>query len=434
MDIEQWQSELDEAVKELSLIKQKCESEGREFNPKERERADKLLDKCDALELRIARAEGPSTASRNLINATKGNPYDQANGGRTHMKNNGPFESFGEQLQAIIRAGTHGQAVDPRLHEVRAASGLSEGIGADGGFLLQSDFSYDLIKGAFETGFLAAKTTRFTIGDNKNGIDLPAIDETSRVTGSRWGGIQLYHVDEAALKTKSKPKFRKLSLNLNKLVGLVYVTDELMWDVSALEQYITQGLQEEYGYMLDYLILRGSGAGQGLGVLNSGSLVTQSSEVGQAAATVNWDNIRKMWSRLLPKCRKNAVWCVGLDTEAELWNLSLAVGTGGSAIFQPATGASGGMFNTLMGRPVIPMEQASVLGTVGDLVLMDPSWIVMADKSIKTDVSIHVRFLEDEQILRQVYRYDLQPILASAITPASAGDTLSSHVALETRS
>ena len=87
--------------------------------------------------------------------------------------------------------------------------------------------------------------------------------------------------------------------------------------------------------------------------------------------------------------------------------MSLAIGTGGSAIFQPATGAAGGMYNTLMGRPIIPMEQCSALGTVGDIILMDPTWIVMADKSMQTDISVHVRFLYDEQILRMVYRYDL---------------------------
>jgi HK97 family phage major capsid protein len=340
---------------------------------------------------------------------------------------------MGDQVRAIIQAGSPGGKVDQRLHEVRAATGLSEGIGSSGGFLLQSDFSYDLIRGAFDTGFLASKTTKFTVGANKNSIELPAIDETSRAAGSRWGGIRLYHVAEADEKTASQPKFRKLELNLQKLVGLVYVTDELMWDVPTLEQILRQGFAEEYGYELDNMILNGTGVAQGLGVLNSGSLVTQTAEGGQGA-TLIWDNIRKMWSRLLPKCRKNAVWCVGIDVEKELWDLSIAVGTGGSAIFQPATGVSGEMFNTLMGRPVVPMEQMAALGTVGDIVLMDPTWIVMADKSMKTDISIHCRFIYDEQILRMVYRYDLQPILASAITPASGGDTLSSHVALETRS
>ncbi len=403
----------------LWALRQQCKAENRQPTPEEVEHCNELIDILE-------QAESRSTGDP-MVGKLFGQPGDNP------TTTNGPFESMGDQVRAIIRAGTPGGEVDRRLYEVRAATGLSEGVGSDGGFLLQADFSYDLIRGAFDTGFLASKTTKFTVGENKNRLELPAIDETSRAVGSRWGGIRLYHVAEADEKTASQPKFRKLELNLNKLVGVVYITDELSWDVSNLEQILRQGLAEEYGYMLDDIALNGTGAGQGLGVLNSASLVTESKEAGQAAATLVWDNIRKMWSRLLPKCRKNAIWAVGIDVEKELWNLSLSVGTGGSTIFQPATGASGEMYNTLMGRPVIPMEQMAALGTVGDCVLMDPSWIVMADKSMKTDISIHCRFIYDEQILRMVYRYDLQPILASAITPASGGDTLSSHVALETR-
>ena len=417
-----YQVELDYIVRELEGLK--VEYGSAENMPKEKKAlVEALLDRGDELDELLGN-ETPKSKAKKIVN--------QIFSPGEYTRARGPFKSMGEQVQAIIRAGMPGGQVDPRLHEVRAATGLSESIGADGGFLLQTDFSYDLIKGAFDVGLLVNKVTKFTIGDNKNKIQLPAIDETSRVTGSRWGGIRLYHVAEADEKTKSKPKFRKLELNLRKLVGVAYVTDELIEDVPALEQYLKQGFSEEYGYMLDDIILTGNGVGQGLGLKNSGSLITQDAEVGQGS-TIIWDNIRKMWSRLIPRCRRNALWAIGIDAEKELWNMVQVVGTGGVPVFMPANGAADQPFSTLFGRPVYPMEQMSTLGSLFDICVFDPSWVVMADKSMKTDISIHVRFLFDEQILRIVYRYDLQPILASAITPASGGDSLSSHVALAAR-
>ena len=54
----------------------------------------------------------------------------------------GPFASFGEQLRAVIAAGSEGRQVDPRLYEVRGvADGLNEKAPGDGGFLVQSDWS-----------------------------------------------------------------------------------------------------------------------------------------------------------------------------------------------------------------------------------------------------------------------------------------------------
>jgi len=419
----EWQVELDEIEEELEIVKARIDSRGisaDDLSVGERRRIDHLLARGDELERLLGK---PVDMKRSAM-------LPRPEG--TYRRSSGPFKSMGEQIRAIIQADTPGQATDPRLHEVRAATGLSEGVGSEGGFLLQSEFSYDLIKGAFDTGFLADKVTKFTIGENKNKLELPAIDETSRVTGSRWGGIQLYHVGEADLKTASKPKFRKLELSLKKLVGVCYLTDELAYDVPTLEQYLKQGFAEEYGYMLDDIILNGTGVGQGLGLKNSGSLISVAAEGGQGSIII-WENITKMWSRLIPKCRKNAVWCIGIDAEKELWSMSLSIGTGGAPVFMPAGGASGQPFSTLFGRPVYPMEQMAALGDLFDICVFDPSWVVMADKSMRQDISIHCRFLYDEQILRMVYRYDLQPILASDIASASGGDSLSSHVTLAAR-
>ncbi len=345
-----------------------------------------------------------------------------------------PFNSMGEQLRAVIAAGSPGGQTDPRLFDVRAASGLNEGTLSEGGFLLQSDFSTSLIKGIFDTGKLPGMCNRFTIGAGKNGINLPAVDETSRASGSRWGGVQLYHTNEADQFTGSKPKYRQIALKLQKLIGLCYLTDELMEDVPAMENYVSQAFEDEFEYMMDDIIINGTGSGQGLGLMNSSALIEVAKESGQSADTIVWENVRAMWARMPAKNRRTAVWLVNQDAEPQLWSMHMSLGTAGIPVYMPAGGASSEPYSTLFGRPVIPMEQCQTVGDKGDIILFDPKSYVIADKGgLKKDISVHVRFLYDEACLRFVYRYDSQPILASAITPANSTITLSPYITLAER-
>jgi HK97 family phage major capsid protein len=87
-----------------------------------------------------------------------------------------------------------------------------------------------------------------------------------------------------------------------------------------------------------------------------------------------------------------------------------------------------------MGRPIIPIEQASTVGTVGDIVLADMSQYLMIDKGgVQQAESIHVRFTYDETVYRFVTRVDGQPLWNLPMTPAKSTATLSPFVALATR-
>src|SRR5262249_8387616 len=108
----------------------------------------------------------------------------------------GPWNSFGEFLQAVHAAGRPGGRIDPRLSQA-AARGAAEGIPSDGGFLVRTDYSTMLLDRAIEESALAQRCFRQPIGADSDGIELPFIDERSRATGSRWGGVQVYRRAEA---------------------------------------------------------------------------------------------------------------------------------------------------------------------------------------------------------------------------------------------
>ncbi len=115
----------------------------------------------------------------------------------------GPFKDFGEQLLAIRDAGQPGGQTDDRLFKVRSATGLSEGISSDGGFLIQSQFSSEIFKAAFGDDSIIPRCRKISIKSGANGLKLPAVDESSRVDGSRWGGVQSFWTAEAASQSSA---------------------------------------------------------------------------------------------------------------------------------------------------------------------------------------------------------------------------------------
>lgn len=343
-----------------------------------------------------------------------------------------PWGGFGEFLLAVKDAGSPGAQIDKRL--LRKATGMSEGVDSDGGFLVEPTVASEIWSLAHEASVLLSRCERTPIGANSNGLILPAIDETSRARGSRWGGVRVYWAAEAATVTASKPKLRTMEWKLNKLMGLSYMTDELLADTTALESIMTRAFAEEIAMEVDDSILRGTGAGQPLGILNAPCRIDVDKETGQGADTIVTENIFKMYSRCLASARGNAVWFINQDVEPQLFSMYLAVGAGGVPVYMPANGIAGSPYGSLMGRPVIPVEHCSTLGDLGDIMLANLGYYRVIDKGgLQSAQSMHVMFIYDEMAYRFTYRIDGQPILRSAITPANSSTTLSPFVALAAR-
>ena len=346
-----------------------------------------------------------------------------------------PFANLGEQLVSIISAARNPSAIDKRLlHIQAAASGMSEGVPSDGGFALQPEFSTEILQRSYQMGEVLSRVRRLGIGANSNSLKVNAIDETGRQTGSRFGGVQVFHANEADTATAKKPKFRQMELNLHKLLGIWYLTDELSQDTTALSAVAQQAFSEEITFTLENVIFNGNGTGQGLGFQNSGAVIVVAKEAAQATATLNVQNVTKMYSRMWGASRKNAVWFYDQSVEPQFFTMTLGAGTSQIPIYLPPGGLSASPYGTLMGRPMIPVEYAATLGTQGDLQFVDLQQYLYVDKGGPQQAqSLHVRFLNDELTFRITHRYDGQPIWNVPLTPANGGPTLSPFVTLAAR-
>lgn len=412
----------DARLKAMAVLN-KAEAEDRFLSEDEQKDIDKYEEEIRAWDESIGRAEKLLAIEPEDRSSEK--PEVKPTPAKDNEKR---FASFGEQLMAAYRAATPGGKVDERL-TTRAASGLNESTPSDGGFLVQQDFVTELLKRTYETGILASKVKKIPISTNANGMKINAIDEDSRANGSRWGGVQTYWEGEADEITASKPKFRQMELSLKKLTGLCYATDELLQDAAALEAVIRQAFAEEFGFKIDDAILSGSGEGEPLGILNSGAIVTVAKEASQTDI-ITVENLIKMWNRLWSRSRANAVWYINQELEPYLYTLKI----GDKPVYIPAGGLSEKPYGTLFGRPVVPIEQCSAAGEVGDIILADIGQYLLIDKGgVKSASSIHVRFLYDENVFRFIYRVDGKPIWTKPLTPYKGSATVSPFVTLAKR-
>jgi HK97 family phage major capsid protein len=346
------------------------------------------------------------------------------------------FKSLGEQLIAVRNSAMgFGSRIDPRLIQA-AASGTSEAVPSDGGFLVQTDFSEQLLQRTYADGQISGRVTRYPISAQSNRLKINAIDEDSRVDGSRWGGVQAFWANEADAFTGAKPKFRQIELALNKLTGLCYATDELLQDAAALEAVIMDAFPKEFTFKVEDAIVNGTGAGQPLGIINSGAVLQIAKDSGDSGPTVSTNDVLNMWSRMFATSRMNCVWLINQDVEPKLYPLTLGSGTAVILLYTPPkTGNNQQNYGQMLGAPVIPVEHCATLGTPGDIILADLSQYIMSDKGApQAASSIHVRFLNDETTFRFVYRVDGQPTWKKPLTPKNGSNTQSPFITLATRS
>lgn len=410
--------------------------EARDLTAEEQTKYDELIAAVEKAEKNVAskeRADKARAAAGAVV------PADGGTGATVpaQVKDDKLFKSFGEQLQAIVNAGMNkGAPIDPRLTWAKA-SGANEAVPSEGGFLVQTDFSTALLGQMNEMGEVLRRVRKIPISGNSNGIKLPAVNETSRATGSRFGGIRGYWAGEAETVTSSKPAFRTIELGLEKLMAIGYATEELLQDAVAMEAIYKQAMAEELTFLTENAVYSGTGAGQPLGFMNSGALISVAKEGGQAADTIVAANVLKMMARLPARSMKTAVWLINQDCLPQLWNLTIGSGTATHLMYAPP-GLTGDNANApwgyLMGRPVIPVEYASTVGDLGDIVLVDLSQYLMIDKGGPAAAeSMHVRFLYEEMTFRITYRVDGQPAWNTPMTPFKGSNTQSPFVALAER-
>ena len=345
-----------------------------------------------------------------------------------------PFRSFGEQLKAIRDCAVMHKP-DGRLERINdAVLGGNEGTGADGGYAIQTDFVQGIMESCVQNSEILRRLDSYTVGAGSNSAKWYSLSETD-VSSAVFGGIQMYWAAEGANVNASKPAFREMKLDLEKMMGFAYATDELLEDAPFMSGLYERGFSLAADRLLTDAVISGDGVGKPLGILSSGALITVAKESGQAAASLLGANVVKMWNRVLPRQRKNTVWVMHPDLEAELPGLSISSrGSAEKFLWDPEGGLSGLDYQRILNRPVIFDDNCKAIGSAGDILLIDPEQYILLKKgTVKTGWSIHVQWLTDQTCFRIVYRVNGAPKLDSPVTLKNSSTTRSPFVTLAAR-
>lgn len=341
------------------------------------------------------------------------------------------FKSVGDFFKAVQNVYSWGLAADKRLYGMfykddgTKATGLNEAIPSQGGFLVPEEMSSSFLERMYNTGEILSRVQVDPVAGNS--MSVPGVDETSRVNGSRYGGVTSYWLEEGGTITASKPKFKNIPLKLKKVVALIYATDEVLEDANFLGSYINRVGPEELRVKVEDAFYNGTGVGMPQGFMNSDALVSATRE---NASNVTFNDIVGMWARRWAGVN-DYVWMINQDVNPELDTLYL--GDGATGIIPPRFidyDSEGAM--RMKGRPVLEVEYAKSLGTLGDISLVSWSQYAAIQKAsgIQSAASIHVQFTTAEQAFRFIYRVDGQSLWYSALTPMNGSNTQSPFVAL----
>lgn len=347
------------------------------------------------------------------------------------------FHNLGQFAREVMETKVN-KSLSPTIHKAynsevikKAATGMGELIGSDGGFLVPPTFASTIFERVYKENDLLARTDKYTVTGNS--MVFPRNAESSRATGSRWGGVRAYWLQEGATLTRSAPTFGRLTMNLHKLACLAAVTEELIQDSGmALAQYLNKAFPSEINFLVGDSLVRGTGAGQPQGIKGADCTVTVTRDT---PGHITLNDITAMWARLYRGMgtgeNGGAAWYINQDTTPDLYKLSLGIGTAGVAAYMPPGGLSGKPYATLMGAPVIETEWNDTLGTSGDIILADMSQMVSISKGgMEAQNSMHLYFDSDQQAFRVTFRLDAQPWWASALTPYKGTNTQSPFVIL----
>ena len=229
------------------------------------------------------------------------------------------------------------------LHNV-----MTEGVDADGGFLVPTEFEHQIVTALEETNVMRALAKTITTSAERK-IPIAATHSIAQWTA------------ENGAYTESNPTFAQTQIDAFKLTDLVKVSTELLQDsMFDLESYIAQEFARAFGVAEEQAFCVGTGTGQPTGVFNTTGGGTIGVTAGSPTA-ITVDNLIDLIYALKSPYRRNAVFLMRDITVSALRKLK---DNNGAYLWQPSVQA--GQPDRLLGYPLytspyVPAVEAGAL-------------------------------------------------------------------------
>jgi len=320
------------------------------------------------------------------------------------------IKSFGDFLVAIKRgdekrlSGIYGSVKD-----------LGEGSGAAGGFLVPEEYSTNLLQVAAVQNQIYGRVQHIPV--TRESGTYPALDQYFTPTAGSGqtafaGGVKGTFTAPGATFTETEPSFSKLSWRLNKIGGLTEVENELIEDSPFAIEALLRGLfAVAIAARNERNILRGSGVGEPLGILNCEAAIGIDDTT---TGDFKWDDVASMYSRF-KSVGGSPVWVI----HPSVWPKIMKMTNGSTAVWQ--ANMQGAPANLLNGYPILVSEHMNQIDNTGSVLLADLSGYLFFEKSgLSIAYSDQVGFTRDVGVWRFRQRNDGRSWLLDAITLGDA--------------
>ncbi len=318
-------------------------------------------------------------------------------------------KSFADFITAIYHGNTK------RLSTVyKAYKDMSGETGTAGGYLVPEEFANTLLQVSAATSPILPLVTRVPV--NSDTGRYPSLDQYITPTAGAGdtayaGGVSAASTAAGGTLTETTPGFEMIQWRVNKIGGYTNVENELIADSpQSIEVLLTNLFGLAVRSKIEHYILRGTGAGEPLGILNATPAVSVTVDTDNTFA---WADAVEMFSRF-KSVGGSPVWVI----HPGIWpDIGIFESSNGGGVFQANMQAA--MGNNILGYPILQSEHLPQDDNAGCVLLADFSGYLLFERSgISIAFSEHAAFTTDKGVWRFTQRLDGQPWLKSAITLA----------------
>ena len=307
------------------------------------------------------------------------------------------------------------QPHDPRIQALQEM-----GTGTSGGLAIPDEINPTLREVAPNEAIFRPRATVVPAGESPDAdLVLPSLNQG--VGSNLYGGVAVDWIGEGGDKPETGIALKETRWSPKEVAAHIVVTDKLLRNWRSASALIERMLRGGLIAAEDVAFLRGNGVGRPLGVLSCKAL----KKVNRAqAGEVAYDDLIAMEAELHED--GEAMWVVSPRIIPKLRGLKDGAG---HYIWQEDARTAAPA--SLLGRPVVKNYRSPAVGSLGDVLLIVPSYYLIKD-GVQTTVaaSEHVLFKQNKTVVKAFKTVDGGPWLDGPIQQED-GQTYSPFVALD---
>lgn len=354
----------------------------------------------------VATIAGERAMTVSTVEATQGKPGSE-------------FRSVGEIVECLF---TNKRSDALRGLEARDFSSAS---GAAGAHLIPQQFVPDIYAMAPEPGIVRprAMVMGALAGAPDAELIMPALAQGS---AGAYGGMSLSWTGEGATMDETSAELEQIKTKPKEITGYCNISNVLLRNAASADPYIRKLLGGALVAAEDYAFLRGDGVGKPLGATNASCRLQVARSSANTILTVD---VLAMLVKIHPDLLQRAVWVANITA---LPKIAILKDEDDANIFLTGRNIQNQLEHRLLGLPLLLTGRTPVLGSEGDLMLVDwGSYLVRDGYGPVLAISEHVEFKANKSVLRIVASVDGQFLAKDPLTLEDGSTQVSPVVVLK---